>query len=121
MMREYHICGPDSNFIRDAAHIPIQLQYAFPNDPSHDPRPTIGSPALCDIGLVREGENFRFTTYITPNTFKHVIERNERVRIFVRAEANNALSNRLGLEIAWSGHWKEDTQQMAKNLVIREI
>jgi hypothetical protein len=121
MMREYHSCGPDGNFIRDAAHIPIQLEYAFPNDPNHDPRPTIGSSVLCDIGLVREGDNFRFTTYIIPNTFKNVIKPNERVRIFVRAEADNALSNKLGFEIAWSGNWKEDTQQMAKNLVIREI
>jgi len=83
--------------------------------------PTIGSSTLCDIGFVREGDNFRFTTCIRPHTFKQVIKRNERVRIFVRAEADNALSKELGLEIAWSGTWEEDTQQMAKNLVIREI
>jgi hypothetical protein len=121
MMREYYSFGPHGNFIRDAAHLPIQLQYLFPDEPSHDPRPTIGSSTLCDIGFVREGSSFQFTTYIRPNNFKSVIKPNERVKIVVRAEADNALSKELGLEIAWSGTWKEDTQQMAKELVIREI
>src|SRR5258708_5775823 len=83
MTREYHSCGTDGNFIRDAAHIPIQLQYQFPDEPNHDSRPTIGSPMLCDIGLVKEGDNFQFTTYIIPHTFKRVIKPNERVKIFV--------------------------------------
>jgi len=121
MMREYYSFGPHGNFIRDAAHFPLQLTYIFPNLAGHDPRPTIGSSTLCDIGFVREGDDFRFTTYIIPHTFKSVIKPNERVKIVVRAEADNAMSEELSLEIAWSGTWKEDTQQMAKELVIREI
>jgi hypothetical protein len=121
IMREFYSCGPDSNFIRDKAHMPIQLQYPFADAPNHDSMPTIGSSTLYDIGFVKEKDNFRFTTYIMPHTFKSVIKPNERVKIVVRAEADNALSKELGLEIAWSGIWKEDTQQMAKNLVIREI
>jgi hypothetical protein len=121
MMREYYTCGPDGNFIREKAHIPIQLQYPFPDLPNHDSMPTIGSEVRCDIGVVKEGRNFRFRTYIKPNRFKVDIVPNERVKIFVRAEADNALSNTLELEISWSGNWKDDTQQMAKNLVIREI
>jgi hypothetical protein len=121
MMREYSSCGPHGKFIRDANHIPIQLQYEFPNLPNHDSRPTIGSATLCDIGFVTEREDFRFATYFVPHTFKSVLKPNERVRILVRAEAENALSNEILLEIAWSGVWKEDTLQMAKNLVIGEI
>ena len=89
--------------------------------PNHDPRPTIGSATLCDIGYVTERDDFRFATYFVPRTFKSVLKPNERVRILLRAEGENAVSNEVLLEIAWSGVWEEDTLQMAKNLVITEI
>ena len=121
MIRQYYIHGPHGKFIRDANHIPVQLQYEFPNLPNHDPRPTIGSATLCDIGFVTERDDFRFATYFVPHTFKSLLKPNERVRILLRAEGENAVSNEVLLEIAWSGVWKEDTLQMAKNFVITDI
>lgn len=42
------------------------------------------------------------------------------MRVEVIAVADNAESNPLCLEISWNGKWSADTEEMKKNLVIKE-
>jgi len=43
------------------------------------------------------------------------------MRVEVIATADNAESNPLLIEISWDGQWSDDTIQMSKHLVIKEV
>ena len=117
MIWQYYIHGPHGKFIRDANHIPVQLQYEFPNLPNHDPRPTIGSATLCDIGFVteRDAENSQQYEKIFKDGHhaggEHFVQ-----GIDIRGDARDQAPDRIPVI-------KSDVHalQMAKNFVITDI
>jgi hypothetical protein len=81
----------------------------------------VGSPVLCDIGYLKFGDSFLITTYVVPNNFDRTIRARESTLMLVRAEADNAISNELWIQVSWDGQWADGDYEMQSHLVVREV
>ncbi len=97
---------------------PLQLMWRF--EKYHPQFTIIGPEAICDLGFITEHQ-FTFTTYVVPTNFLNNLTAQQKVRIEVKALADNAESKPIYLEIAWNGKWSDDTLEMQKHLVIRQV
>jgi hypothetical protein len=119
--------GPDGTMQRDPAlTAPIQFHFQWakqPNNPDfHDAAPTIGtSHRLADIGMIREDKNFQLTTYVHPNNLDLELQPNKRLQFVARAEAENALSNELVIDVSWDGERHDGLAEMARHLVVTDL
>lgn len=83
--------------------------------------PTIGPEMICDLGFIRSNDCFRLVTITHPLKLDPSVKATETVRLTLKAVCDETESKPLGLEISWNGSWSEDTEQMRRNLVIKEI
>jgi len=97
---------------------PLQLMWRFAM--YHPQYSVLGSDEICDLGYVSD-KKFVFSTFGDPTYFLGTVEPNQRVRIEIKALANNAESRPFYIDISWDGSWSEDTIQMANHLVIKEV
>ena len=59
-------------------------------------------------------------TYIKPDDFESLKPR-EKMRLQIRAVAENAESEPLWLEIYWDGVWTDDSTSLTQHFQIKEI
>jgi len=109
----------DGSFQGVALSGPLQLTWQYPN--FHSLFPTIGPDDICDLGYLQKERFFKLSPYFFPNNFQGFLETPGKMRVEVIAVADNAESNPLLIEIAWDGQWSDDTIQMSKHLVIKEV
>ena len=109
----------DGSFPPESLSGPLQLTWQFPQ--IHPQYSLIGPDDICDLGLIIEGDKFILTPYIVPVKFDGVLGSGQRMRIEVIAIADNAESNVLCVDLAWDGKWSDDTSEMKKHLVIKEV
>jgi len=83
--------------------------------------PTIGPEMVCDLGYIPSEDRFRLATIIYPIKLDPSVKPNEKVRLTLQAVSDEKESKPLSLEISWDGLWSEDTEQMRRHLVIKEI
>jgi hypothetical protein len=83
--------------------------------------PTIGPYHTCDLGHVEGDSGFSLAVYVMPHNFQGAIRRNERMRVEIRALADNGESKPLLLEIAWDGQWSDDTVEMRRHLTVKRV
>ncbi len=98
---------------------PLQLHWQFPG--SSPQFPDVGPDHTCDLGSVVSPTGFTPALYITPNNFQGTVGARERIRLEIRALADNAESEPLFLDISWDGLWSEDTVTMRRHLVVRSV
>jgi hypothetical protein len=104
----------------------IQLAWPYPNLPNHQQRPNIGpdDEYVCDLGHLEKKINeepvFMLQTYIKPDNFESLRPR-EKMRLEIKAVAENAVSELLWLEIYWDGVWTDDSTSLAQHFLIKEI
>jgi len=109
----------DQSFAKLPLSGPLQLQWQFANmSPQY---PVIGPDHTCDLGHVEDDSGFSLATYVTPNNFQGAIRGNERMRVEIRALADNGESKPLFLEIAWNGQWSDDTVEMRRHLTVKRV
>jgi hypothetical protein len=96
---------------------PIQLAWQFTEKPEYR---TIGAERFCDLGYLNE-PGFMLKMYSEPNDFENRLKKNERMRVEIRALADNAESKPLRLEISWNGEWTEDSEEFnkEKHLIVK--
>lgn len=97
---------------------PLQLHWQYPYaSPQY---PVIG-PAdhTCDLGYVTPKDGFALALYVVPNNFQGRVQANQRLRVEIRALADNGQSEPFIVEIAWDGDWSDDTPEMRRHLVLR--
>jgi hypothetical protein len=98
---------------------PLQLTWQFPE---YNPQLLlIGPDHLCDLGRIIQGNPFELMLYFTPNNFTKDVEANQKILVEVVAIANNGESEPLRIEIAWDGNWSDDTIEMCRHLVLKEV
>ncbi len=100
---------------------PLQLTWAFPT--FHELLPTIAdSPDTCDFTALDERSGkLRLSTYIVPNNFRGYIEAGQGMRVTLVAEAHNAKSEPLVVEVSWDGKWSANLEEMQRHLVVKEV
>ncbi len=97
----------------------LQLTWQFPGiSPQY---PVVGPDHSCDLGHVESDSGFSLSMYVTPNNFQGKIRGNERMRVEIRAVADNGESKPLILEVAWDGNWSEDTVEMRRHLIVKSV
>ena len=101
MMLALYRAGPQGNFLKIGPIAPIQFTFPYPDVTGHDASPTVRSSIMCDFLVA--GGTLEFCTYVQPMGFIPRVEPKEKVRVLIRAEAHNAVSNDLLVEICWDG------------------
>ena len=98
---------------------PLQLMWRFTN--FHLLYSIVGPDDICDLGHLIRGGKFKLTPFVFPSNFTGTLEPNQRMRVEVKAVADNAESKPLCIDISWNGNWSDDTLDMAKHLVVKEV
>jgi hypothetical protein len=110
--------GADQFFFVVPLSGPLQLHWQHPNkSPQY---PVVGPDHTCDLGRVEREGGFTILTYLGRNSSLRLAAK-ERMRVEIRALADNAESKPLFLEIAWDGNWSEDSIEMKMHLVIKPV
>lgn len=97
----------------------LQLMWRFSS--YHATFSIVGPDDFCDLGYLKYGEHFRLTPYVSPNDFAGSVSANERMQVELKALADNAESPSLCVEVSWDGKWSEDTIEMGRHLVVKEV
>lgn len=116
-----HLFKPaaDGSLVRQPLSGPLQLMWRFAvYKPLYM---TLGPDEVCDLGHLHKGEHFRLTPYVYPSNFNGFLEANERLRVVIRAVADNAESEPFCVDISWDGQWADGKQEMSDHLVVREV
>jgi hypothetical protein len=109
----------DGKLVNQPLSGPLQLMWRFSN--FHPIYSIVGPDDICDWGSVRRDSKFQLSPFVFPNNFGGTIEPNGRMRVQVKAVADNAESKSLCVDISWDGHWSDDTLGMANHLVVKEV
>ena len=109
----------DGRFVSQPLSGPLQLMWRFAN--FHPLYSTVGPYDICDLGHLQRGEKFMLTPLFSPSNFTTTVEANQKMRVEVKAIADNAESEPLCIEVSWDGQWSDDTLEMAKHLVVKEV
>ncbi len=110
----------DGTLVSQPLSGPLQLMWQFALVNPNPMYRTVGQDAICDLGYIVEGEDFKLATYYAPSNFEGSLSKDQRMRLIVQAIADNAVSNTLSIDVAWNGRWSEGTLEMASNLVIKQ-
>lgn len=98
---------------------PLQLMWRFSS--FHPNYSSVGPEDIADLGYLKKGSPFTLTPFVTPANFKGSLSRNERLQVVVQAVADNAESKPIAVAVSWDGEWSDDTSEMAKHLVLKQV
>lgn len=96
--------------------VPLQWRHMDP----HAPR-AIGTPYDADLCSVVRGKWLELHPTVTPLSLVTRYRESVRLRVTVQARGEECDSPSLQVEIAWDGQWPDDTEEMRKHLVVREL
>jgi hypothetical protein len=98
---------------------PLQLEWRFQGfNPQFQ---TIGAESICDLGLLRKGEPFTLSTLFRHFSFDPNVQARQKVIVVLVALSDEGESNELKIEIAWDGSWSEDSDEMVKHMVVKQL
>ena len=98
---------------------PVQLVWQHGH--SMPQYPTIGPSINCDLGSLVNGKGFQLCTMFVPNNLDPVVLGNQKIKIEAIAISDETESDPLCIEIAWDGTWEEDSNEMLKHMVVKEV
>jgi hypothetical protein len=109
----------DGTMVQTTLSGPMQLSWQFQG---HTPQfQTIGAESICDLGFIRKGEVFKLSTLFHSISFNPSVNKGEKIIVGLIALSDEAESNELKLSIAWDGSWSEDSDEMLKHMVIKQL
>ena len=98
---------------------PIQLAWQFQG--SNPQFQTIGAESTCDLGFLRKNEPFRLSALYSSISFNGTVKKGEKIIVELAAFADEIESNMLKIEIAWDGIWSDDSDELIKHLVVKQL
>src|SRR5258706_4339912 len=107
----------DGIFVNQPLSGPLQLVWRF--NALHPLYSIVVPDEICDLGYLKRDDKFLLTPFVVPTNFNQFIGPNEKVRVEVKALADNAESKPLSIDMSWDGIWSDDTIDMSKHLVIK--
>ncbi len=109
----------DGNLVRHKMVGSLQLMWRFAN--VHPQYSVVGPDDYADLGYISDGKDFVLTPFVRPNNFPHSLSAKQKMVVELQAFADNTESLPLCIEISWDGVFTEDTLEMAKHLVVKEV
>ncbi len=82
---------------------------------------TIGAPAECDLCAVIKGKWIELQTLIAPLALERQRRGACHIVLTLQARGVETDSNLLRIEIAWDGLWADDSEDMARHLVVTAV
>lgn len=121
LLRSIYRQGPNRQF--QPVPLPVPPQFVWSPAPVTPPLITLTRGEIIDFGrLTENATRFEPVLYWYPNNFQGYVEQNDVVRYCLEIVADGYTSKRYHVfEVAWNGEWSENLDEMAKNLIIREI
>jgi hypothetical protein len=101
----------------DTGPIPMKWQFSSYGVARRD----IGPMKYCDLGCLIQNQGFKIEVEFAPAEFKQVLPANDRVRIHLIAEADNATSSLLVVEVNWDGQWSDIDAASMKHLAVSPV
>jgi len=98
---------------------PLQLTWQFQG--SNPQFQTIGAELTCDLGFLRQGEHFKLSTLFHHISFDPTVKKGQKMIVGLIALSDEGESNELGLEIAWDGTWSDDSDEIVKHMVVKQL
>ena len=98
---------------------PLQLAWQFQG--SNPQFQTIGAESTCDLGFLRQGEPFSLSTLFRHISFDPAVRERQKAIVALVALSDEGESNELKLEIAWDGIWSEDSDEIVKHIVVKQL
>jgi len=98
---------------------PLQLTWQFQG--SNPQFQTIGAESTCDLGFLRQGEYFTLSTLFKNISFDHTVKKGQKIIVYLMALSDEVESNELKLEIAWDGTWSDDSDEIVKHMVVKQL
>lgn len=98
---------------------PLQLAWQFQG--SNPQFQTIGAESTCDLGFLRRGEPFILSTLFRHISFDPAVQQRQKAIVVLVALSDEGESNELKLEIAWDGVWSEDSDEIVKHMVVKQL
>jgi hypothetical protein len=98
---------------------PMQLTWQFQQ---YKPQfQTIGAESICDLGFLREREQFSLSTLYRSISFEPTLSAGHKMVVTLVALSDEVESKELMVEIAWDGEWDKDSDIMAKHLEVKPV
>jgi hypothetical protein len=120
VLTRFSRAGADGVFREQALTGPLQMKWQFPKISPREQ--TLGPDQTCDLGfLLQGGPGLNLACWVTPRNLNTTVTANDRIRVELRAVAENAESRPLYVEIAWDGTWVEDSVEMRRHLIVKAV
>jgi len=121
LLRAIYRRGPDQQFHQLPMAVPLQFVWA----PAELTPPVvrISAEQILDFGCIAENEDaFQPVLYSYTNNFDGYVHKNEAIRYSLEIIADRYMAKQYyTVEVAWNGVWADNLDEMARNLMIREI
>jgi len=98
---------------------PLQLYWRFSS--FHPTYSVVGPYDIADLGFIKKGSEFKLTPFVEPTNFNGKISANERLQVVVQALSDSNESKPIAIDVFWDGKWIDDTIEMAKHLIVRQV
>jgi hypothetical protein len=98
---------------------PLQLAWQFQG--SNPQFQTIGAESTCDLGFLRQGEHFKLSTLFHHISFDPTVKKGQKMVVGLMALSDESESNELKLEIVWDGIWSDDSVEIVKHMVVKQL
>lgn len=109
----------DGTMVQITLSGPLQLAWQFQG--SNPQFQTIGAESTCDLGFIRQGEVFNLSTLFHHISFDRTVMEGQNMIVGIMAFSDEVESNELKLEIAFDGIWSDDSDEMLRHMVIKEL
>ncbi|TSA52523.1 MAG: hypothetical protein D4R45_06930 [Planctomycetaceae bacterium] len=116
-----NIYRPKADGIMCISPLAGRIQLAWQYQGSNPQFQTIGSESSCDLGYLRQNEEFKLSTLYQSISFNGTVKAGEKIIVEFLALSDETESNVLKIEISWDGSWSDDSEEMANHLVLRPI
>lgn len=83
--------------------------------------PTIGPTIDCDLCSVIKDKSVQLWPLITPHSLNAQRREPCNFTVTLQARSIETDSNLLRVQIAWNGEWSDDTDEMARNMVVKQL
>ena len=98
---------------------PLQLAWQFQG--ANPQFQTVGAESTCDLGYLRKGEHFTLSALFPHISFDPTVKKGQKIIVGLVALSDKGESNELKLEITWNGMWSDDSDEIVKHLVIKQL
>jgi hypothetical protein len=119
VVKEVYRPNADGTMSQTPLSGPLQLTWQFQG--SNPQFQTIGAESICDLGYLRKGEPFTLSMLFHHISFDLKVRQGQKAIVVLIALSDEGESNELKIEIAWDGEWSDDTDEIIRHMIVKQL